>query len=398
MKRSMHGVVGMSRSLAAVAAIALVVAACGGDDDTDGAPEATDEPAEEAADDTEADDEASTDEEPADDEADDEAEDGADDEQDFGDPVTLTMGHPFPPYDPIQVDVWEPWVEEVREATGGTVDIEIHAGGALAPGPQVYENTVGGAQDIGWTLPGYTPGRFPITQIIEAPFVFENAQQGTEVAWELWEEFDAWQDEFSDVEVLSIWAMDTGDLFTRDQPVETLEDLAGLTIRSPAPLQTQALETMGASAVGMPAPEIYDSVERGVIDGYKLANSATRVFDLGPTTSYRTACNCYTGAFVLVMNQGAWDQLSPAQQDAITGLSGFDLAMRLADRHQAAGDEVADTYWPEHDVETIELSDEEFDRWRDAVQPVFDQWIEERESEGVPGQAMADRLFELTRD
>lgn len=261
----------------------------------------------------------------------------------------------------------------------------------------MYENTVAGAQDLGWTLPGYTPGRFPITQIIEAPFVFENAQQGTEVAWELWNEFDAWHDEFGDVHVLSLWAMDTGDLFTRDEPVETLEDFQGLTMRSPAPLQTQALETLGASAVGLPAPEIYDSVERGVIDGYFLANSATRVFDLGPTTGYRTACNCYTGAFVFVMNQDTWDQLSPAQQEAITELSGFDLAMRLAERHQSAADEVAESYWPEHGVETIELSDEEFDRWREGVQPVFDQWIEEREAEGVPGQAMADRLFELTR-
>jgi TRAP-type C4-dicarboxylate transport system substrate-binding protein len=376
------------RTLAVGLAIALIAAGCGADDGDDAEPDATDET--DAVDEEEA---VEDEEEAVEDEEEGDPEEAP---EDFGDPVTLTLGHPFPPTDPIQVDVWEPWVEEIREATGGTVDIEIHAGGALAPGPQVYENTVAQAQDIGWTLPGYTPGRFPITQIIEAPFVFENAIQGTEVAWELWNEFEEWQEEFHDVHVLSLWAMDTGDLFTRDQPVETLEDFAGLTIRSPAPLQTQALEAMGASATGMPAPEIYDSVERGVIDGYKLANSATRVFDLGPTTGYRTACNCYTGAFVLVMAQGAWDGLSPAQQDAIMELSGYDLALRVAQRHQDAADETAEGYWPEHGIETVELSDEEFGRWRDAVQPVFDQWIEEREDEGVPGQAMADRLFELT--
>jgi TRAP-type transport system periplasmic protein len=315
------------------------------------------------------------------------------DPEGFGSEVTLTFGHPFPPTDPIQVNVWEPWVEEIREASDGTINIEIHAGGALGPPPQVYENVVSGAQDVGWTLPGYTPGRFPITQIIEAPFAFPNAVEGTEVAWELWEEFEEFQGEYDDVKMLALWAMDTGDLFTRDRAVRTLEDLAGLTIRSPAPLQSQALEAMGAAAVGMPAPDIYDAVERGVIDGYKLANSATRVFDLGPTTSYRTVCNCYTGAFVLVMNPQAWDQLSPAQQQVMDEHSGRDLAIRVATEHVAMADEVADIYWPEHGVETIELSAQEFARWREAVQPVYEQWIAERESDGVPGQQMFDRVF-----
>lgn len=375
------------RLIAATSVLALLAIACGdGAEDDAPADEAPAEEEPEAAEDDDA-------------EEDDDEGDPADDEgepEDFGDPVTLTFGHPFPPTDPIQVNIWEPWVEQVREATDGTVDIEIHAGGALAPGPQVYENTVAGAQDIGWTLPGYTPGRFPITQIIEAPFAFGDAVEGTEVAWELWETFPEFQEEYGDVHVLAIWAMDTGDFFTREDPVETLEDVEGLTIRSPAPLQGEALEAMGASAVGMPAPEIYDSVERGVIDGYFLANSATRVFDLGPTTAYRTACNCYTGAFVLAMNQGRWDQLSAAQQEAIESLTGKDLALQVAAEHQAAADEVEAEYWPEHDVETIELSDEEFDRWREAVQPVFDGWIEEREAEGVPGQEMADMLFDLT--
>lgn len=318
---------------------------------------------------------------------------GTADVEGFGAEVTLTFGHPFPPTDPIQVNVWEPWVEEIRQASEGTINIEIHAGGALAPAPQVYENVAAGAQDIGWTLPGYTPGRFPITQIIEAPFAFPNAVEGTEVAWELWEEFDAFQAEYGDVTMLALWAMDTGDLFTRDQPVRSLEDLAGLTIRSPAPLQSAALEAMGASPVSLPGPDIYDAVERGVIDGYKLANSATRVFDLGPTTSYRTVCNCYTGAFVLVMNPQTWEGLSPAQQRVMEEHTGRDLSLRLADAHDAAADEVAADYWPEHGVESIELSEDEFARWREAVQPVFDQWIAEREAEGAPGQEMADRIM-----
>jgi TRAP-type transport system periplasmic protein len=314
------------------------------------------------------------------------------------DRLTLTFGHPFPATDPIQINVWEPWARELRERSGGTIEVEIHAGGALAPGPSVYEIVAAGAQDIGWTMPGYTPGRFPITQIIEAPFVFRNAPQATEVAWDLWEEFDEFRAEYHDVHVLAMWAMDTGDLFTRDRAVRKLEDLAGLTIRAPSPLQSQALTAMGATPVSLPGPDIYDAVERGVIHGYKLANSATRVFDLGRTTRYHVACHCYTGAFVLVMSQRAWNRLSPEQQEVLTALTGRTLSLRLAREHQAQADEVAREYWPRTGVETITLSDDEFARWRRAVQPVFDRWIEEREARGVPGRRMAERILELTGD
>jgi TRAP-type C4-dicarboxylate transport system substrate-binding protein len=247
-------------------------------------------------------------------------------------------------------------------------------------------------------MPGYSPGRFPITQIIEAPFMFENARKATEVAAIMWSEFPEFRAEYKDVHPLAIWAMDTGDLFTRDRPVRTLKDLAGLTIRAPSPLQSQALQAMGASPVSLPGPEIYDAVDRGVIHGYKLANSATRVFDLGRTTKYRTACHCYTGAFVLVMSQNAWSKLSPRQQDVLTELTGPALALKLADAHQAMADEVEREYWPKTGVETITLSTEEFARWRAAVKPVFDRWINERESAGAPGRRMAERIFELTAE
>jgi TRAP-type transport system periplasmic protein len=311
-----------------------------------------------------------------------------------GDRVTLTFGHPFPAVDPVQIEVWEPWVREVRERSGGTIHIEIYAGGALAPGPSVYEIVAAGAQDIGWTMPGYTPGRFPITQIIEAPFLFDDARLGTEAAWDLWEEFEEFRAEYRDVHVLALWAMDTGDLFTRDRAVRRLEDLAGLTIRAPSPLQSQSLAALGASPVSLPGPDIYDAVERGVIHGYKLANSATRVFDLGRVTRYRVACRCYTGAFVLVMNRGSWNRLSPEQQEVMTALTGREFSLRIASAHQALADAVNREYWPEAGVETITLSDEEFARWRRAVQPVFDRWIAEREASGVPGRRMADLMFE----
>ena len=68
---------------------------------------------------------------------------------DFGDPVTLNLGHPFPAGHPIQVNALEPLAQAVNEATNGTVTIEFQPGGALAPPPATFENTVAGGQEMG---------------------------------------------------------------------------------------------------------------------------------------------------------------------------------------------------------------------------------------------------------
>src|SRR5919106_2603919 len=132
---------------------------------------------------------------------------------------------------------------------------------------------------MGWALHGYTPGRFPLTQVVELPFLFDSAVTGTETLWDLYEEFDALQDEYSDTHVVALWTHDVGDLFTTQQPVRSASDVSGLSIRTPAPMQNNRIEALGGSAVGMPAPELYDSLDRGVIDGLMIGHSGVPTFN-----------------------------------------------------------------------------------------------------------------------
>ena len=79
------------------------------------------------------------------------------------DPVTLRLGYPFPADHPLHVQVLEPWAEDLRAATDGSVTIEFHAEQALSPAAETYANVVAGGQDLGWAVQGYSPGRFPAT-------------------------------------------------------------------------------------------------------------------------------------------------------------------------------------------------------------------------------------------
>lgn len=312
-----------------------------------------------------------------------------------GPEVTLTLGHPFPAGHPIQVGAMEPFFEEVAEVTNGTVTMEIVPGGALGAGPAIYENTVSGAQDMGWALQGYTPGRFPITDVVELPFTFSSATEATEALWSLYEEFPEFQEEYGDVHVLGLWTHDVGDLWIAGSEVTSLEDTEGLTLRAPGPLQNDLIEQLGGSPVGMPAPELYDSLERGVIDGLMIASSGLESFGLFEVLDSGVACDCYVASQFLAVNQTSWDALSEEQQAAIDEIAGRELSLRAAEVYDGEYEEVR-ARLVEEDIEVFELADEEFDRWREIGQNVADGWVEDREAAGVPGQEIYDRLTELS--
>ncbi len=358
------------RYVGLLAVIALLVAAC------NGAEEVADEPADEP-------------DEVAEEEPEEEPDEAAEVD---GPDVTLTLGHPFPEQHLVAVNAIIPMAEEIEERTNGTVTIEIVPGGGLGAGDAMYENTVAGAQDLGWALQGYTAGRFPITDIIELPYLFDSAQHATDVLWTLYEEFPEFQEEYGDVHVLGLWVHDVGDLWLADEPAT--DDLTGLTLRAPGPLQNALITEMGGSPVGMPAPEMYDSVERGVINGLMTAATALRSFGLFDVLDYGVVCNCYVAAQFLVVNQASWDQLSESQQEIVNSVAQRNMSMWAAEAYDRIYDEVI-AELPEHGIELIELSDDELAVWHEAGEAVVEQWLADAEAAGAPAQEMYDRLLEL---
>jgi TRAP-type transport system periplasmic protein len=310
---------------------------------------------------------------------------------DMGEPVTLNLGHPFPAEHHIQVNLLEPFVEDVAEATDGTVTIEIHPAQALTGPADAYDNAAAGAIDIGWALHGYTPGRFPLTDVVELPFLFESAGQATDALWDLYEEFPELQEEYGDVKVLALWTHDLGNLYTVDRQV-TAPDLSGLTLRAPGPIMTEAIEAMGGAGVGMPAPELYDSLDRGVIDGLMIGDTGVVSFALHEVVNHVTVGNFFVGGEFIVMNQGSWESLSEAQQQAIDGLIGRELSQVGAGSYDTLNETAVDFEGWGFTVTDVR---DNIEPWRTAVQPVTDGWIEAREAEGAPGQAMYDRVLEI---
>ena len=180
--------------------------------------------------------------------------------------TTLRMAHFWPGPSGVNEDVLQAWADTIAEESNGDLTIQMFPAGTLAKPDSIYEAAANGIADIGATAQGYTAGRFPLSQIVELPGVASTATQGACVLQTLFDDGHL-DSEYEDTRPLFMFTTGPGGIHTIDTDVQTPADLQGLRIRRPTAVAGEMLENMGASPVGMPAPDIYTSMQRGVIDG-----------------------------------------------------------------------------------------------------------------------------------
>jgi TRAP-type C4-dicarboxylate transport system substrate-binding protein len=310
--------------------------------------------------------------------------------------VTLRLHHFLPGAANVPTHILDPWADGIEEQSEGRIRIERYAAMALGgTPPQLYDQAVEGTVDIVWTLPGNTPGRFPSTEVFELPFMLTNAEATSRAYWDLFERH--MRDELSETHILGAWVHGPGMIHSRE-PVGSMEDLQGMTIRAPTRIINALLGELGANPVGMPIPQVPENLSRGVIDGAVVpweVTVALRVPELvNNHTEFGGEHALYTTTFVLAMNKDAYEAMPEDLREILDANSGEGFsafAGRTQQEWDAPGREMA----VENGNNIIQLSDEETERWRQAAQPVIDNWIAEMNARGYDGQALVEEAREL---
>ena len=311
---------------------------------------------------------------------------------DDSEPVMLSLGYAFAADHPLRVQVLDPWAEDVWEATDNTVVVEFHPEQALSTAAETYANVVAGGQDIGWALQGYSPGRFPATGVVEMPFVFGSAAEGTAALWALYEEFEALRGEYSDVKVLGLWTTGPGDLWLVDGTASAVADIEGLTLRSPTPVQAAVISALGAVPVNMAAPDMRAAIDAGEIDGLLTVDTALATHNLVEVIESGTECRCYVLAGFLVMNLDTWNSLSPDQQAAIDDVSMRTVSDAAASFYDRAGITAARQN-ADAGIVKVRLGDAQLEEWKQATISVVDGWV--GDNSAFDARAMYERMLEL---
>ena len=296
--------------------------------------------------------------------------------------TTLRMAHFWPGASGVNEDILQVWADTIAEESGGDLAIQMFPSGTLAKPDSIYEAAANGIADIGATAQGYTAGRFPLSQIVELPGVASSATQGACVLQTLYDDGHL-DSEYEDTRPLFMFTTGPGGIHTIGTDVQTPADLEGLRIRRPTAVAGQMLENMGASPVGMPAPDIYTAMQRGVIDGLSFPWEGLKGFRINELVNYHTEVPFYTLVFVATMNQRTYERLSPEQQAVIDNNSGMKWAEKAGavfDRLDVEGKKEA--VEAGHTIREIENPLENPD-WQGPLEAGIEMYLSELEGRGL---------------
>ena len=311
--------------------------------------------------------------------------------------VTLRVHHFLPPGAPVPANFITPWAETIEAESDGRIAVEVHAAMGLGGTPPTLIDQVNdGVVDVVWTLAGYTPGRFPRAEVFDLPFIAARAEPTSRAAWRFYEQHLT--EELGDIHPIALHVHGPGNFHMRAPAVQTLADLDGRTVRGPTRMITRLLETLGATPVGMPVPQVPEALSRNVIEGTVIpweVSLSLRVPELVDThTEFGGDRSFYTTFFMFAMNRDSYNDLPDDLKAVIDANSGYETSGWVG-RVMDEGDAPARAVAVERDNTIVAVEGEELERWQAAAQTVIAEWIAEMGERGIDGQELIDDLTAL---
>ncbi len=301
-------------------------------------------------------------------------------------PIELKLSHFMSPMHNLQTDVFVPFAKEVEEKSKGRVKITIFPGEALGKARDHYDMVAHGVTDIAFVIPQYTPGRFPLSMVMELPFMVPSSKAGSRVVWELSTK-GYFKKEYAGVKTLSFWTTGPGQILMIKKPAKTLDDLKGMRLRSPGPQQTALLRDLGISPLNLPITDLYDALQRGMADGAIVPLSTLVDFRLYEVVKNYTIANLYTSTMLLAMNLKTWDSLSPDLQKIVEEAAGARMSAAAGASYDKYDQKGLDE-GKKAGAQVYLLPKDEQKRWIDKTKAVSDKWVSDMEAKGLPGRKL----------
>ncbi len=279
------------------------------------------------------------------------------------------------------------WSEALEKGSGGRIAVKRFPGAQMGPTPGHYDFARTGQADVAWFLHGGTPGRFPLTEIVNLPFMVGSAEIGTKVLNDPELRSKYLDAEHKGVKVLMLLTHQPGGPHTTKKAIRALDDFKGLRIRFASPTVRDFVQALGATPVGVQPTEIAEQLQKGTIDGaFMDYGGAGIAFKLGGIVKYSTELYAYVTSFGVAMNEDFWNKLPP------------DLKKLVMDSVTGREKEVGEA-WDALDApgkkaiidaggQAIRFSAEESARVRTIGAEVSEAKLKELEGKGLPARAV----------
>lgn len=290
---------------------------------------------------------------------------------------------------------FEEWAKKVEELTHGKVKITVYSASSLVSSDDIIPATQRGICDIGDLVIPSERQQYPLTSMVNLPFMnLGDPKTGMRIWRELEEKFPEMKAENSKFKTFNRTTASAGDFHSTKKLVRTPADLKGMKVMAQGHL-ARVVKLIGASPLAIGVPDWYSSLDRGLIEGIFLHYYGvyeTKIYELLP---YHTDIGSGFALHPeeLIMSWDTWNKLPPDVQKVFDDLSPWateriwELINASIARGIDAMKKAGHTF--------VKTTPEEEQEWYEVSLPVHNEWIEELEGKGLPARAVYEEALRL---
>lgn len=273
-----------------------------------------------------------------------------------------------PQYDGIQK-----FAELVEAKSGGKIKAKVFGGTVLGKDIQVLSSMQGGFIDMAIMNTNLLVGIIKEAGLVDLPYLFENEKEAHQVldspvGQKIHTALDS-----KGLIGLAFMEMGYYHLHNSVRPINKIDDVSGLKMRvTETPVTIDTYKAFGASPVPLPYAELYNALEQRIVDGGGQPPINMVYGKIGEVSKYYSLNYYSYTPLSLLMSKKVWDKLS-AEEKAIVKES----AKEAKDyQREVAAKKTAECLeqLQKSTTKVNEISKEEIERFRKAVQPVVDKY------------------------
>lgn len=309
-------------------------------------------------------------------------------------PVTLRFAHWVPPQHILPTKAFAPWAESIEKDSGGSIKVQFYPAAQLGKPADHYDLAARGIADIAFVNPGYQPGRFPIMEAVPLPLLMSNGREGSAAIDEWYASYA--DEEMPDVHLCLVHGHDPAPWHSTFE-LRLPSDLEGRKIRTPNSAVAAYVNTIGAVAVQVPAGEVREVFERGLVDAAPFPWQSLLDFGAAKFTPYHYDLPFYSSALAFVMNKASYERLSPDQKKVMDDHCSPEWAKFVATVWSEAEDAGKPGVAALEGAKIIEPTEKDVAAWKASTAEVYQQWADEVSKKGGDPDAILDGLKSALR-
>ncbi|KKK36898.1 hypothetical protein WQ57_16800 [Mesobacillus campisalis] len=303
----------------------------------------------------------------------------------------LNYNNLAPPTHPYTKNVSEPWAEFVEKETNGRVKIHVFPSSQLGTPDTGYDDVSGGVFDVGLLYASSDKNDilFPLS-IGDLPFAIPNPDVAVSVMNKFYDKF--MKDKFQDAVWLGASSTDTAQLYTTS-PIETVEDIKKRKISNSLYSRNELIKSWGAVPVSSSNSELYESIERGIVDDVIYNTTGAIGFNLNEVAPNMTKLDLGVSSNGLFVNGNIFNQMPEDLQTLFKEKLGPKHQELMAELYMAQMEKSIQEF--ENRVKdkggkVITPDEEELNKFKEPAKKMWDEWVKEANKKGHPGEEMME--------